>query len=371
MSRLLDALRNLQQPEEASDDAPPRKVTPRLSASIRKAVMGDAASPRATQPATPEVLFQVPATETIPIDAVRPAAIRPTAVQPAAVQLETVQPEIVQPEIVQPAASPVSPPPDPVRLVEAIQASISSLHEPPPAPTSEPVAAPSVAQPPSPVPPARPQPTAAEVELRGLLASEAHSRPYRDLLAIVQRDVAAQATPVIAIVGLEGQDSTAHVAAALGALLADELLADEQTKPILLLEANPAGSLAKRYGLSHASGLAELLAGRIERSKAVALTSHQQLELLPFGLATEEQARLLPAALSAELAHSRTTHAAAVVDAGPLSSAWALAACQAADAAYLVVRVGDTSAEHATSCVQRFRAAGGKLTGCIAVGPIG
>jgi Mrp family chromosome partitioning ATPase len=75
--------------------------------------------------------------------------------------------------------------------------------------------------------------------------------------------------------------------------------------------------------------------------------------------------------LSAELARTRATHGAAVIDAGSLSSPWALAASQAADVVYLVVRVGDTSAEHATSCVHRFRTSGGKLTGCIAVGAIG
>jgi Mrp family chromosome partitioning ATPase len=247
--------------------------------------------------------------------------------------------------------------------VEAIQASISSLqYEPPAAPASAPV----LPEPASPIPPARPQPTAAEVELRGLLASEAHARPYRDLLAMVQRDVAAKTMPLIAIVGLDDQQSTAHVAAALGTLFADR-----QTTPALLLEANPAGSLAQRYALPHAIGLTELLAGRAERSQAIAPTSHQQLDLLPFGQATEEQARLLPAVLPAELARVRAAHSACVIDAGPLSSPWALAASQAADAVYLVVRVGDTSAEFATSCVQRFRASGGKLTGCIAVGTIG
>jgi MinD-like ATPase involved in chromosome partitioning or flagellar assembly len=182
---------------------------------------------------------------------------------------------------------------------------------------------------------------------------------------MVRRDVAGKTTPVIALVGLEDQESTEHVTAALGTLLAGQ-----QTKTVLLIEANPAHCLAKRYGLPHASGLTEMLAGRTERPETIAPTSHEQLDLLPFGQATEEQARLLPVALSAELAHARTTHGAVVIDAGPLSSPWAIAASKAADAAYLVVRVSDTSAEYATSCVHRFRASGGKLTGCIAVGAI-
>jgi Mrp family chromosome partitioning ATPase len=341
VSRLLDALKNLQHPETPSSDAPQRKVTPRLSASIRKAVLGGAPAPVASVIAPSEVLFRIPTTEP---KAPSPPAPAPTVVAPV----------------------PAVAAPDPVRLVEAIQASISSIqHDVPPAATAAPIEAPA-AVPAGPVVPPRPQPTAAEAELHSLLTSDAHSRPYHDLLAMVQRDVAGRTSPAIAIVGLEGQESTEHVAAALGTLVAAQL-----ARPTLLMEANPARGLAKRYGLPHACGLTEMLAGRTERPKAIAPTSHQQLDLMPFGLATEEQARLLPAALSAELARTRATHGAAVIDAGSLSSPWALAASQAADVVYLVVRVGDTSAEHATSCVHRFRTSGGKLTGCIAVGAIG
>jgi MinD-like ATPase involved in chromosome partitioning or flagellar assembly len=201
--------------------------------------------------------------------------------------------------------------------------------------------------------------------LQALLASEAHSQPYREVLATVQRDVAGRPCPVVAIVGLVEQESTAHVAAALGTLLART-----QPKATLLIEAYPAHRLAERYGLSQASGLAETLAGRTERAKAIAATSHPQLDVMPFGQATAEQAQLLPPAFAAELGQLKTSHGAIVLDAGSLSNPWSLAASQAADAVYLVVRVGDTSAEYATSCVHRFRAAGGKLTGCIAVGAV-
>jgi Mrp family chromosome partitioning ATPase len=373
VSRLVDALKNLKQPEAASEDAPQRKVTPRLSASIRKAVLGSAPAPAAMMAAAPDVLFRVPAAQPVTPSppAPTPVVASPVATSPAAEPIATAKtvptPAVTSPVIRWPVvtsavvATPMVARPDPVGLVEAIQASISSLQQDAsPAESVAPTATPA-----SPAAPARPQPTAAEAELQALLRNEAHSRPYRDLVAMVRRDVAGKATPVIAIVGLEDQDSTEHVTAALGTLLAGQ-----QTKTVLLIEANPARSLANRYGLPHANGLTEMLAGRTERPKAVAPTSHQQLDLLPFGQATEEQARLLPPALSAELAHARTTRGAVVIDAGPLSSPWAIAASKAADAAYLVVRVSDTSAEYATSCVHRFRASGGRLTGCIAVGAI-
>lgn len=254
---------------------------------------------------------------------------------------------------------------DPVRLVEAIQASISAVQldqtpdQTPVSPSNEAVTGPP------PTLPARPEPTTAELEIRGLLADEPQARPYRDLLATVQRDVAGRPSPVVAIVGLDDQDATAHVAAALGTVLAGL-----QPKTTLLIDGNPARSVTQRYNQPQATGLAESLAGWSKWTAAIAPTSHPQLDLLPFGQATAEQAQRLPQALAAELALLRSSFAAAVIDAGPLSSDWALAASQAADAVYLVVRVGDTSAEYATACVQRFRAAGGQLTGCIAVGQL-
>lgn len=327
MSRLLEALRSLQQPAEADDAAPSRKITPRLATSIRKAVLGDAA---VTQAAESQVLFRMPEAE--------PADVAPSSESKTELIL-----------------------PDPVRLVETIQASISSVQqEIPPPPATVPIAPTIVSQP---APSQRPQPTPTETELRALLSSEAHSRPYRDLLATVSRGVVGKLCPVVAIVGLDEQDATAHVAAALSTLFADQ-----QTKTTLLIEANPARNLSRFFGLSPASGLAEILAGRAQRSGAVAATSHPRLDLLPFGQATAEQAQLLPQVLAAEIAQLRTMHGSAVIDAGSLSSPWALTASQAADAVYLVVRVGNTSAEFASACVQTFRAAGGKLTGCIAVG---
>ena len=376
MSRLLDALKNLQSEDSAPADPQP-KVTPRLAASIRKAVQQETPAAVAPRPA-PNLLLRVPAAGPVrspsspPVSVAGPVAPPPVITEPVApapVAAAPVVPAPVEPPpasqapvvSVPMATAPAIPAPDPVKLIEVIQASISSIQQETvlqPAALADPAPA-------TPPKPSRPVATAAEAELRGLLASDAHVRPYRDMLAMVQRNVAGRATPTIAIIGLDGQDSTEHVAAALGTLMAEQA-----GKATLLIEANPVRSLARRYEALQATGLAELLAGRVERAKAILPTSHERLDLLPFGLATPEQASLLPSALSTALQHLRTTYAAAVIDAGPLSSPWAMAASRSVDAAYLVVRVGDTSAEHATGCVERFRAAGGKLTGCIAVGPL-
>lgn len=361
MSRLLDALRHLQQPDDASQEVPPRKVTPRLSASIRKAVLQEAAAAVTPRPA-PDLLFRIPAAEPIASPSPTFNVPAPEGTAPIASAPVESTPIAIAPV----TTTPTIPAPDPIKLIEVIQASISSVQQemaPRPAAVAESASVPAAPPPPS-IPP-RPAATAAEAELRALLASEAHARPYREMLAMVKRDVTEKTTPIIAIVGLDDQESTEHVAAALGTLLAEQA-----ERPTILVEANPARPLARRYAALQATGLTELLAGRIDPSTATAPTSLERLDLLPFGLATPEQARLLPAALTAALSPIGKTHAAAVLDAGPLSSPWAMAASQAADAVYLVVRVGDTSAEHATGCVHRFRAAGGKLTGCIAVGAL-
>lgn len=355
MSRLIDALRNLQQPEEASETARPRKVTPRLAASIRKAVLGNAGKPVAAEA---PVLFRMHSEE--PAEA--PAPVITTHAPPITAPLPPTPPELV---VVATPPAPRVAAMDPVRLVEAIQASISAvqLEQAPDQPLD---CTPDLSVPsPQPTPPSRREPTTAELEIRALLADEAQARPYRELLATVQRDVASRLSPVVAIVGLDDQDATAHVAAALGTVLAES-----QVKTTLLIDGNPARSVTQRYHQAQATGLAESLAGWSKWTAAIAPTSHPQLDLLPFGQATAEQAQRLPQALAAEIGLLRSSFAAAVIDAGPLSSEWALAASQAADAVYLVVRVGDTSAEYATACVQRFRAAGGKLTGCIAVGQL-
>jgi Mrp family chromosome partitioning ATPase len=211
-------------------------------------------------------------------------------------------------------------------------------------------------------PPVRPAATPGELELAALVTSSAQAAPFRDLLAVVERDTTGKQRPIIALVGLDEQDATGLVAAALATL-------SVKNQSVLLVEANPHGrELAKRFAAAEAIGLCESLSGRTVRDDNIVPTSQQNLDLLPFGRATSAQAELLPPSLPPVLSQLRGRYDRTLIDAGPLSGPWAAVVSQAADAVYLLVHLGDTSAEHAVRCVERFRAAGGKLHGCIALG---
>jgi Mrp family chromosome partitioning ATPase len=333
VSRLLEALRQLQQPETPSSSAAPqRKVTPRLAASIRKAVLGREAAVDAP------VLFRVPDAES----AQQPAP-PPAGPLPEILAIKTIAG-------------------DPVKLVETIAASIHAVQNEPTQKPSEAAKLPPTGQTEAKPAPPRPQPTPGEAELASLLNSGPQAASFRELLAAVERDTAGKQRPVVAIVGLDEQDSTGLVAAALATLLGEK----EST---LLVEAHPHGrDIARRFGLSETIGLCESLSGRAAGDHNIAPTSEQRLGVLAFGRATSSQAQLLPPALPALMSQLRSRFGRTVIDAGPLLGAWAAAASQTADAVYLLVRLGNASAEHAVSCVQRFRASGGKLTGCVALG---
>ena len=354
MGRLLEALRNLQQPLIG---AAPRKVTPRLAASIRRAVLR-------SQPglaAEAEVLFRIP------------SAVPPEAQPTSHTFLGNFGDSIVTS--------------DPIVLVDTIQASLAELQaasrslvmvqdsaipiasttlvnsafvpEAAP-PTQVKSSVPAVSVDPLPMP----QPTAGELEISAALDDAAGAATYRQLLTAARHDTMGVKTPVIVIAGIDRGLASGFIAAALSTLLARE-----SQQSVLFIDAHAdAPTVANRYGLGDAMGLCESLAGRAARQSVIASTSLKALRVLPFGQASPLQAQRLPQCLAAEIELLKADYTAIIIDAGALSSSWALAAAAAADAVYLLVQLGETPAEQAEECVARFRAAGGKLTGCIALG---
>ena len=209
-----------------------------------------------------------------------------------------------------------------------------------------------------------PQPTAGELEVGAALDDAANAATYRQLLTAAQHDTSGVKSPVIVIAGIDRGVASGFISAALGTLLARE-----SQQSVLFIDAHAdAPTVANRYGLGDAMGLCESLAGRTARQSVIASTSLEALRVLPFGQASPLQAQRLPQSLAAEIERLRADYSAIVIDAGALSSPWALAAAAAADAVYLLVQLGETPAEQAEECVASFRAAGGKLTGCIALG---
>jgi Mrp family chromosome partitioning ATPase len=351
---VLDALRNLQQPQP-SPTSPGGKITPRLAASIRRAVLGAQAEKSTITAADAEslLLFRVP-------DVAPPVQARTQA----APSVATLAPPIGQPLAELPAST--NPAQDSLSLVDAIAASLREVvHE---------EAAPGVAQPDSspsadaawqPLGRSRSEPTASELEIFNILADVRSSSPYRNLLQAVKRDTQAIAAPVVALIGLDDHDSTAFVTACLGALFSEE-----EGRRVLLVEAHGTNHrLASLYGVPHAVGLCEHLAGRLERGQAVVPTSQRELSVLPFGQPHAPQLPQLVGGLEGRLHSLRGEYGLVLVDAGPLATPWALAASRSADVTYLLVRLGEALAESAVAEVNRFRAAGGKVSGCIAIDP--
>ncbi len=359
MSRLLDALKNLQQPAERKPAE--KKIVPRLAASIRHAMQGEEAT-KIIPSRAPAVLFRVPNTE--PQVATPQIANSPTAIEFLPPQTVPQQAVIAKPIAPVAKAAPIDAAmrevlasPDAVGQLDSISDSIRQIEPPaskaPLAPLSV-KAASSV----------RPQAAPGEREVLELVADANRSEPYLKLIGAIAKETAAVRLPVITLLGVEERDATSFVAAVVATLIAQQ-----RECKVLLMEANArTGQFAERYGLEDAVGLSELLAGRASHAEVVAATSSPNLDVLPFGQANAAQSKLLPVILKDELADMRTAYGATILDGGPLASDWALAASQAADATYLLVRLNDTSAETATARVNRFRSLGGRLTGCIAIG---
>jgi Mrp family chromosome partitioning ATPase len=199
-----------------------------------------------------------------------------------------------------------------------------------------------------------------EAALFAMLADAEDSAQFRQLARQVESDTQGIRSPVIAVVGFDGDDTTPLVAAALATLLAER-----EGRRILLVEANPhQREISARYSYTTASGLCEVLAGQAEGASAPLTTSLERLAVLPFG---HGPTQAVPAGLEAIAAAWRVEGYTTVLDAGSLSAAWALRVSQLADATYLLVRVGETPADAAVSAVNRFRLSGGKLTGCVAL----
>lgn len=357
MSRLLDALKNLQQQPETA--GPDRKIVPRLAGSIRRALGGS--EPASAQPAAPPVLFRMPIAglaDEAPVSA-------ETAVSHVSV-VESYSPaELVNHpslEVPRPVNTVDVRTPDPAWLIDSISDSIVQSQQE--CARSTPATAPVAPTTMKPVGKALPEVTAGEREILAVLGDSARCAPYQNLIGAVARDTAASRLPIISILGIDERDATSFVAATLATLIAEQ-----RECKVLLIEANArSGQISDRYGLGDPLGLSELLAGRADESRVLLPTSHRNLDIVPFGQANAAQSKLLPAVLKDELALLRSHYGSTVIDGGPLASDWALAASQSADAAYVLVRLNETSAEEATRQVARFRAAGGKLTGCIAVG---
>jgi Mrp family chromosome partitioning ATPase len=363
LSRLLDALRQLEQPAEPARPATQQKVMPRLAASIRRAVLGKKSDAQDRGLNEPEVLFRIPQ---IGSDPARIAA----ALEGAAAADSPETPTL---------SSQPSPSGDPLSLVDAIAATLreASREEAASVPAESVAtksASPSILSSPIQVAGVDPsgagrcnanEPTPGERAIHRVLADNRSAGPYRDWLQALLRATDHIDSAVVALMSLEADENSAFVAASLGSLLCEE--ADRR---VLLLEGHGASrELGAIFHASHREGLCEMLARQAKFNDLRTTTSQPRLTLLPFGKSPAVEFSHLLVGLGAAVNELRDEFDAVVIDAGPLNTPWSLAAARTADVVYLLVQLGQTPAELAVSELKRFRASGGKVSGCIAFDP--
>lgn len=343
MSRVLEALKQFEisTPEVVSTGS---RMTPRLSASVRKAVLGKSTAV-ILEDSSPVLLVETPVLFRVPKSASVPAA---------EVAAPNVEPANKTPPVV---VSPVQISDEPVleirqassmALVDAIAESIRAVEEDD---ASDKTKQPQVFAP----------ITAAERRLALELADSARSQPYRMLLQAVLRDTKGMCNPLVGIVSIEDDDLTANAIASLASLYSEET-----ASRVLMIDANGSGKLSLFYDVADRPGLIELIQAKNSVSDVTIKTSNPRVDLIARG--RSDDLLPLPSTFSNLLKGCEGDYGAIFIEAGSMTNTWAVSACRAADTTYVAVHFARTSAEIAVSSVKRLRAAGIRLAGSIVIG---
>jgi Mrp family chromosome partitioning ATPase len=225
----------------------------------------------------------------------------------------------------------------------------------PPAATSDP-------SPPAQKQPAGPAITDIERMVRRTLADSARSRPLRDLVDRLQRDMAQTAAKTVALVGVT-EGSATHQSV----LLAATLMAQRGIGSVLMVDGDASRrSLSEMLEYGRDAGLADVLRDSGSAREACRLTATENVSFLPNG--SSQAGDFSPPGrigqVFGELSHG---FACALVDCGRVSDAGASALACAADATYLVVQLGTVETSVAQAALSQLRAAGSRVLGCIVV----
>ncbi len=161
-----------------------------------------------------------------------------------------------------------------------------------------------------------PQPAAWTARERTTAEKRAGSEPYDGLLWRLQARQSSEANSAVTLglISCERRAGVTTVAANL-ALRAAEL----QMGPVLLVEATSTGSwLAKKWGLSAAPGLAQLLSGEASYAECLQGGPAPQLEVLPAGTVARGETSVVElGAVEALLAEACADHRLVIFDLPP------------------------------------------------------
>ena len=207
----------------------------------------------------------------------------------------------------------------------------------------------------------RAEATALERAARKNLSDVERCGPYRQLVDRLRQEFRSLNGSCLLFTGI-GISSSAdelliHTAMALA----------EAGEPILLIDADVArGKLSRALGSEKLPGLAEVVSQRRQWQELLQGTATERLFLLPAGqlglanpaAAADETAKLLEQA--------EREFGIVLIDGGGAGDLLALTLGRLCDATYFVVRLGATDAIEAREALRRYRSLGARVLGCIA-----
>jgi Mrp family chromosome partitioning ATPase len=202
--------------------------------------------------------------------------------------------------------------------------------------------------------------TLLERTVRRVLADAERSLPVRQLANRLVSDLGEITGRSLLIAGIGSASETHEVVLETAAVLA------EAGEPILIIDGDTASHvLTRELDLARGWGLAELALGEEPAEDPIRALTLDHLSLLPMGQASLSDPGAAGNRVSSLIQSLEGSFRLVLIDggrAGPGSAALA----RMCDAAYFVVRLGQTEASDAQQALQEFRESGARVLGCIA-----
>ena len=202
--------------------------------------------------------------------------------------------------------------------------------------------------------------TLLERTVRRVLTDAERSLPVRQLADRLLSDLGEITGRSLLIAGIGSASETHEVVLETAAVLA------EPGEPILIIDGDAAARvLTRELDLAQCWGLAELAQGEEPAEDPIRALALDHLSLLPMGQAPLTDPGAAGNRVSSLIQSLEGSFQLVLIDggrAGPGSAALA----RMCDAAYFVVRLGQTEASDAQQALQEFRQCGARVLGCIA-----
>jgi Mrp family chromosome partitioning ATPase len=246
-----------------------------------------------------------------------------------------------------------------IEKVEAIAPpAIERVDAPAPVPVAHTVAAEETVEQPAEIPPR--SATLLERTVRRVLADAERSLPVRQLADRLLADLAEITGRSLLIAGIGSASETHEVVLETAAVLA------EAGEPILIIDGDTAARvLTRELDLAQGWGLAELAQGEEPAEDPIRPLALSHLSVLPMGQASLSDPSAAGNRVSTLIQSLEGSFKLVLIDGGR-AGAGSAALARMCDAAYFVVRLGQTHASEAERALHEFRESGARVLGCIA-----